>query len=267
MGGVKVGDAGTKEIQSGFLTAMECAVHGRGGPTAETGITLEMLEGMKEELEIFMEDAIPKDGVNLHGLEIIHPKFCWEVTQVYAKAIERVRSKTTFQTGNFLVRQSSFETVEFLKVREVDEDCQSLHPSVKSSLGRVSRISSRLHVDDDLVPMTPTAEQVRTDIRPEFEARREDIKIASPDPVDSKAESFMIRVRSHTEDDTPEPTEYYAIEKLACLPPWPPGVTPQNREQWLSPEDFFSLFQMNATEFAKLPLWKQRDRKRKVKLF
>jgi hypothetical protein len=38
---------------------------------------------------------------------------------------------------------------------------------------------------------------------------------------------------------------------------FPPGVKPDKKEQYLSEEEFESLFKMSKEEFNKLKLWKQ----------
>jgi len=43
-------------------------------------------------------------------------------------------------------------------------------------------------------------------------------------------------------------------------------VNPDERETYLSPDDFMKLFGMSKTDFAKLPKWKQIKLKEKVEL-
>jgi len=47
----------------------------------------------------------------------------------------------------------------------------------------------------------------------------------------------------------------------------PPDVDPARKEQYLSEEDFKTIFQMEMIEFAKLPLWKRQNLKRAKDLF
>eukprot|EP00934_Nitzschia_sp_Nitz4_P003888 Nitzschia sp. Nitz4//scaffold207_size38617//8469//9302//NITZ4_007673-RA/size38617-processed-gene-0.9-mRNA-1//1//CDS//3329541599//3878//frame0 len=46
-----------------------------------------------------------------------------------------------------------------------------------------------------------------------------------------------------------------------------PGVDKNNREQYLSPEEFQQVFKMTKEEFAKLPKWKRDNLKRDLHLF
>lgn len=45
------------------------------------------------------------------------------------------------------------------------------------------------------------------------------------------------------------------------------GIDKQNREQYLSPEDFLEVFKMTKEEFSKMPKWKRDNHKRDLHLF
>merc|ERR1712217_101271 len=54
---------------------------------------------------------------------------------------------------------------------------------------------------------------------------------------------------------------FLPLSQLACPSPWPEGVDPGRREDWLSPSDFVKALGMTKEEFSKLPLWKRKKAK------
>merc|ERR1712050_782305 len=60
---------------------------------------------------------------------------------------------------------------------------------------------------------------------------------------------------------------FFPLSQLACPSPWPEGVDPARREDWLSPTDFVQALGMTKEAFSKLPLWKRKKAKESAKLF
>lgn len=65
-----------------------------------------------------------------------------------------------------------------------------------------------------------------------------------------------------------QPSEYVSYERLKAGSDDPaPGVDPERRETYLSPDDFKELFGMESEQFYKLPKWKQEMQKKALDLF
>lgn len=65
-----------------------------------------------------------------------------------------------------------------------------------------------------------------------------------------------------------QPSEYVSYECLKAGSDDPaPGVDPERRETYLSPDDFKELFGMESEQFYKLPKWKQEMQKKALDLF
>jgi hypothetical protein len=79
---------------------------------------------------------------------------------------------------------------------------------------------------------------------------------ASPAPPSSS---------SGVESTTDEMTTYYRATELRKEEI--PGLDYKNREKYLSPEEFKSLFKYSKEVYAAMPKWKQTKEKRKVKMF
>lgn len=68
-------------------------------------------------------------------------------------------------------------------------------------------------------------------------------------------------------DSSQTASEVYALDKLQSPGPYPSGVDANVREQYLTTEDFASVFAMTKSEFNTLPKWKQSNMKKKHSLF
>lgn len=59
--------------------------------------------------------------------------------------------------------------------------------------------------------------------------------------------------------------KFFDIETLKKT--FPEGVDPTKKEQYLSDQDFESVFKMTKAQFNELKAWKQMDAKKKVGLY
>ena len=66
--------------------------------------------------------------------------------------------------------------------------------------------------------------------------------------------------------DTPS-YKVYPLAVLQNSESLPKDVDAKSREQHLSDEDFFELFEMNKLEWQALPQWKKTSKKKAAKLF
>ncbi|XP_055360361.1 supervillin isoform X2 [Betta splendens] len=84
--------------------------------------------------------------------------------------------------------------------------------------------------------------------------------------VSAKAENFKNKVILVKEALSNLSKQQYSIEELTKKPP-PEGVDPQRLEDYLSDQDFKTLFEMSRVEFNALPNWKQKNLKKSKGLF
>merc|ERR1712032_554422 len=78
-------------------------------------------------------------------------------------------------------------------------------------------------------------------------------------------------LRSDKKDDNPEYADpavaKYARDLLTDPTRRPADVDPSRQEQYLSNEDFESVFGMSPDSFSKMPKWKQQNLKKTKELF
>jgi hypothetical protein len=90
------------------------------------------------------------------------------------------------------------------------------------------------------------------------------VPAAVPATVSRKTASKPAAV-PNAEGATDEVTTFYSATEL--LKGAIPGLDYKNREKYLAPDEFESVFKMSKEEFAAMPKWKQTKEKRKVKMF
>lgn len=64
-----------------------------------------------------------------------------------------------------------------------------------------------------------------------------------------------------------QPVPIYAYTALKNPGPFPEGIQLENREKYLSPEEFSAVFGMSKSQWAMLPKWRQISKKKEVSLF
>ena len=82
-------------------------------------------------------------------------------------------------------------------------------------------------------------------------------------PVEKEAppNALLEPIRTASDRDT------WPYEQLKTGVAWPPGVGPNEREQWLSNEEFETVFGMPRERFVKLPTWKRATLRKDAELF
>jgi len=254
--GVDVGTEGTLEVQTGFLNAMEVAVHGKGGEA--TGLTFQVLQDMKEQLLGPMCETFgvePAQDVNLYGLEFIHPQYCAAVVDIFREALQQQEDVGRAPAA----AAAATPPPALLRMEAPDRR-------------RRTRFESSVVLDEDTqVPMAPSMEQ-RKSVAIEVIRRAIQLRERTRSAVDwcntqlmQKAREAKERVRSATEGGAGRAS--LPLERLACPGPWPEGVDPSRRELWLSEEAFREVFGMEREAFEALPAWKRRLLKRERNLF
>jgi len=132
--------------------------------------------------------------------------------------------------------------------------------------------SSSSSVSSTVSVSSPTAKATKTTLK-KSESIPEDT--GKPLPVesnDSDSEDSLTAI-DHEEPQSPtsptsptDDTAYIKYENLKKGAQLPDGVEADQRENYLSPDDFMKLFGMSKPEFGKLPKWKQLKLKEKVEL-
>jgi len=259
---IDIGEAGTLEVQNGFVSTVQLIVEGDSAAESDAGITFEELSQMRNELfMLFRNDlpsgaltgAVPADGIELRGFESISPEFIGKVVDVFRDALAEGIARGGQQSADLddlrveLNRSSSHRSCEADMMWGLDGQQHQMGPSVEQQLEIIGRLQQA-------VRETGQRERVISEcnakllhlVRTRREAKLQAVKAAAA---------------------VPGAQMFYALAELTCRPPWPEGVEPSSRERWLSPEDFKSTFGMDLQAWDILPQWKRTQMKKQKALF
>lgn len=259
---VDIGEAGTLEVQNGFVSAVQRIVEGQSAAQSDAGITIEELSQMKCELFMLFRDdlpsdasagAAPADGIELRGFESISPEFIGKVVDVFRDALAKGIARGGQQSADIddlrveLNRSSSHRSCEADMMWGLDGQQHQMGPSIEQQLEMIARLRQA-------VRETGQRERVIAECNTKLLHLARTRREAKLKAVEAAAA-------------VPGAQVTYTLAELTCRPPWPEGVEPRSRERWLSPEDFQSTFGMDLQAFDILPQWRRSQMKKQKALF
>jgi len=270
---IDIGVEGTLAVQNGFLQCIRSIVGGAGGEDESCErLTQKELQGYVDDLlDLLPASPVEHKGVGhcIGGFEAICPGFSARVVDAFSDALQEAAA--TAEQGRPRGDTGSTDFMPLEVVMPAGPRCR------QRALLRFRSQSVSMEAPDAwqqklLVKLGDRKANLMGALaRSSFSMGRLTMHARADLQNAWAVAAGVANGQGRAGEETGEAKElaggFFRLDQLACPKPWPAGVDPARRQDWLSPVDFHKAFGMDRESFAKLRPWQQSELKKKANLF